>query len=66
MKIDIVSTETGEVLATVTTRYNSLEALFANVRRWMSRHTGYRYVSSEELEAEGLSWSRDTYWVKEV
>ena len=66
MKIDIMSVETGEVLATVTSRYNSIEVLFANIMRWMRRHTEYRYVSSEELEAEGLSWSRDTYWVKEV
>ena len=64
-KIDIVNAETGEYLGTVTTKYNSIEALFENVVKWLRRHGNYRYVTSEELEKAELAWSPDTYYVGE-
>lgn len=66
MRINIVSFETGEILEVVTTRYNSVNALFENVSRWMKRHSEYKYVSAEELEAAGLEWNPKTYYVKEA
>lgn len=66
MKINIMDVETGEWLGTVTTRYNSIEKLFDNVQRWMSRHPGYTHVTMEELETVGIMWSSDAYWVKEA
>ena len=65
-QIDIVSIETGDILGTVTTKYNNLSTLIDNVERWMRRHHGYKAATTKELEERGIKWSKETFWVKAV
>ena len=64
-RVDVCDFETGEIIGTVTTRYNSLEALFDNIGRWRRRHPQYEYVDGDELRAVGIEWNSETYWVRE-
>lgn len=66
MKLDILDIETGEVLATVTTKYRSLEALYSNASRWRRRHPEYEGVSPEELKALGFQWDYKVLWVRHI
>lgn len=65
-QIDIVAIETGEILGTVTTRYNNFSTLLDNVSRWMRRNPGYKAATTEELKAREIKWSQETFWVKAV
>lgn len=64
--IDVVSINTGEVLAVFRSRYDSRGTVFSNVQRWMRRHPNLTYANLEDQEAAGVKWNESTYWVKEI